>query len=289
MVALIWLSAAPPLLAQEAAAVVARYLPPKADHDIVRGNGTAEPISLGALLFPGDVIRVRGSGSAVLAYADGDQDIVEGEAEFTVPERAPLGAMARMFERLRTVLGAQYRQGANLATRSGGACTADSPANEPLQAPVLAETVSLSAGRPDVSLAWVGGCAPYAVTLTGDGGEAFAMAGLQRPMVRIDGSVLLPGRYRFRIVDARQTQLERDVEVVDAAPTGPYLADAATSELAAVAHAAWLAEQDDGRWRLESFQALRPWIRRGGTLAGTFGDQLMWGTTDPAATTTDDG
>jgi hypothetical protein len=43
------------------------------------------------------------------------------------------------------------------------------------------------------------------------------------------------------------------------------------------AQAIWLAQHEDGRWRLESFERLRPLIRAGDALAGTIGDGVLWG------------
>jgi hypothetical protein len=51
-----------------------------------------------------------------------------------------------------------------------------------------------------------------------------------------------------------------------------------TSSLGVIAQAAWLAGQDGGRWRLESFERLRPLIRAGDPLAGAVGDGVLWGT-----------
>jgi hypothetical protein len=48
------------------------------------------------------------------------------------------------------------------------------------------------------------------------------------------------------------------------------------SALAVIARAIWLADQDEGAWRLDSFEMLRPAIRRGDPLAGRVGDVLLW-------------
>ena len=54
-----------------------------------------------------------------------------------------------------------------------------------------------------------------------------------------------------------------------------------TSALGTVAQAVWYSEQDGGRWRLESFERLRPLIRAGDPLAGALGDGVLWGSSGP--------
>lgn len=271
--------------AQEPAAVVSRYLPANAEHSVARGDGTTTILALGMPLFANDVVAVSSDGSVVLTYADGESAQLAGGSSFTVPEREPLGFVAQVFGRLQTVLSRQYKQGANLATRGDGAC-ADGVAATPLTAPALAAESYLVEGHADLSLAWVGGCSPYSLELASKAGQTYGATRLGRPQARLDTPNLGPGEYTLTIRDARGQTFAARVIVRDAAPKGPFAGDSDSSELRAVAYAAWLANEDDGRWRWESFQVLRPWIRGGSTLAGTYGDLVLWG--DPRLAASDD-
>lgn len=262
--------------AEDATAVVAKYLPPKAEHVIVRADGEGAIAGLGTPLFAGDTVKVEDGGSLVIAYADGDRDELQGPVTFAVPEKEPMGAAARIYDRLQVMLGRKYRQGSNLATRNAGDCDAN---DLPLEAPVLSATTFLSVGHENVALAWVGGCAPYSLSMEGPGSTRIQLNGLKRPLTRIDSNGLTAGSYKLIISDARAQELLVSV-VLTHLPVGPIDYGNIESELDAVAYAAWLANHEDGGWRLESFQQIRPWIRDGGVMAGTFGDMIMWG--DPS-------
>ena len=263
-------------VAEDAAAVVAKYLPPKAEPIIVRADGEQSTAGLGTPLYAGDTVKVADGGSLVVAYADGERDTLEGPTTFSVPEKAPMGMAAKIYDRLQVMLGRQYRQGANLATRNPGDCK---NAALVLDAPVLRDTTYLSVGHENVALAWVGGCAPYSLSLDGAEANRVRQDGLKRPLTRFDGRGLAAGDYTLTLRDA-QAQVITVTVTLGELPAGPMDHVAIQTELEAVAYAAWLANYDGGSWRLESFQQLRPWIRDGGVMAGTFGDLVMWG--DPS-------
>jgi hypothetical protein len=262
---------------QEPAAVVSRYLPTKADHFIERADGTTAVVALGAPLFAGDSVVVLPGGSVVLAYSDGDTEELSGATSFTVPAREPMGLVAQMFGRLQTVLGRQYRQGANLATRGDSDCGGEDAAVLPLAVPALQPIAYLGPGHDDLSLAWVGGCGPYSLSISGHPGQRFSADGLLRPQARLATAGLATGEYRLSVRDASGQEYASRLVVHEGLPAGPFANDVDSNELTAVAYAAWLAGHEDGRWRWESFQVLRPWIRRGSALAGTYGDLLLWG------------
>ena len=268
-------------LADEAAAVVAKYLPPKAEHVIERAGGDDAIAGLGTPLFAGDTVVVAAGGSLDIAYADGATESLEGPTTFAVPDKEPLGATARIYDRLQALLGRKYRQGSNLATRNPGACDANTP---PLEAPVLRETSYLATGHSNIALAWLGGCAPYSLKLfaadSAVGSATVLQGDLPRPLTRFNSNQLAAGEYTLTIGDASGRAITTTILVVAAVPEDADVSADVRSELDAVAYAAWLASHDEGRWRLESFQQLRPWIRAGGAMAGTYGDLVMWGEPD---------
>lgn len=259
--------------AQDASAVVAKYLPPKAEHVIVRAGGEESIAGLGTPLYAGDTVKVADGGSLVVAYADGGRENLEGPTAFAVPEKERMGMAGRIYDRLQIILGREYRQGSNLATRNAGSCNSNTP---PLDAPVLSSTTYLSVGHENIALAWVGGCAPYSLRYDGPGDTRIRLRDLKRPLTRIDVRGLAAGDYTLTIADAQEQEIAVAVVLTDL-PDGPIEYGNIQSELDAVAHAAWLANHEGGGWRLESFQQIRPWIRDGGVMAGTFGDLIMWG------------
>ena len=265
------------------AGIVSKYLPPKADHGVTRSTGNIEQVGLGTLLYLGDTVQVASGGQLTIAYADGTSETYEGKVSFEVPDRQPLGALARIFSRLQAVLGQQYRQGANLATRNPGKCPDDETAVSELSVPVLRPTSHLIAGQDNLSLAWLGGCAPYRISFAASNQTLYSAKDLKRPMARTWTAAISAGSYRLSIADARDQHADFDIVVMEALPASPYHSASEPGELEAVADAAWLANHDDGRWRWESFQRLRPWIRSGSTLAGTYADLIMWG--DPGLAT----
>jgi hypothetical protein len=100
--------------------------------------------------------------------------------------------------------------------------------------------------------------------------------------VRLDQVPLPVGRYQVVITDAGGRQFEGSLEAMPATPTLPPELASDAGNLGIIAQAAWLAEQDAGRWRLDSFERLRPLIRAGDPLAGSFGDALLWAPAPPA-------
>lgn len=273
-------------VADEAAAVVAKYLPPKAQHAVIRNSDEESLLGLGTPLYAGDTLRVASGGSVSIAFADGSTETLDGPQEFTVPEAEPLGTTARIFGRLQAMLGRKYRQGGNLATRGPGDCPDDQTELPALAAPALHAETHVAAGHENLALAWTGGCAPYSLSVGAGGENAVALTNLKRPLIRIESTSLDVGQYQLVIRDAAGQTLDVSLTVGAQLPAGPVALAADASEIDTVAHAAWLANYDDGRWRWESFQQLRPWIRQGGTLAGTFGDLVMWG--DPSMDIADD-
>ncbi len=67
------------------------------------------------------------------------------------------------------------------------------------------------------------------------------------------------------------------LEAMASGPTLPADLAVDATPLGVVAQAVWLADHEGGRWRLESFERLRPLIRSGDPLAGTIGDGVLWG------------
>jgi hypothetical protein len=264
--------------AQGIAGIVIEYQPAAATHTVQRAqDGVSELVGLGTPVHVGDRVVIGERGAVTIEFANGRRETYTGPQTVLVPAVPPLGVAGRIIQGLRSLVAQEYRSGTTAATRGTGECAgvADPP---PVTAPVLRPVTRLLAGTRDLSLAWLGGCAPYAVRLERGGRSLVDAAGLGRPLLRTDTIVLEPGAYRLAITTSGPaTGAAFDVIVADALPAAPDGLDADDSPLGHVARAAWLAELDDGAWRWEAFQLLRPLIREGHTLAGVLADLLMWG------------
>jgi hypothetical protein len=95
--------------------------------------------------------------------------------------------------------------------------------------------------------------------------------------VRLDDVPLSAGQYSVGITDVAGRRFDAALTAVARGPEVPPDLAADTSSLGVIAQAVWLAGQDGGRWRLESFERLRPLIRAGDPLAGAVGDGVLWG------------
>ncbi len=122
---------------------------------------------------------------------------------------------------------------------------------------------SLLAGLRPLSLGWYGGAPPYEVTLLPAEGEAalFAESGLGEPVLPPRSLGMAPGSYRLTIADSRKDKISRKLEVVPEAAEPRMPVDkvpaGVAAEIRTMARAQWLSQQDDGRWRLQAYLALR--------------------------------
>ena len=110
------------------------------------------------------------------------------------------------------------------------------------------------------------------------GGQALVdRESIEGRQVRLDDVPLAPGRYTVVITDIDSRRFEGALEATGRGPALPAELAADTSSLGVVAQAVWLADHEGGRWRLESFERLRPLIRAGDPLANAIGDGVLWG------------
>jgi hypothetical protein len=197
-----------------------------------------------------------------VSYSDGRTETVQGT--YAVPDRSPgaPGLLGNLFDVLAGMVTRQFnydRQAVIAAVRG----------EEPLDLPLLwSDENYVVAGSRALALSWVGGEAPFAVEIGPEAGPpAIAKAGVTD---RGLGPVLVdltPGPWRLAIHDATGETVEGALTVVPtselpAAPPDQGLEDLPEA-LREAAYAAWLAEQDDGRWMYEAYL-------RAGALAGEF-------------------
>ncbi len=236
-------------------------VPPSSNYAVVRGNETSG-VKLLSQLFDGDKLVVRDPDAQIrLRMSSGDTVVVmASQSPFTVAAR-----------------GTENTRFSNLVATMQDALTwwFDSPQYEVnlmprneahrLSVPLLANTSpKVIAGNRRFALAWQGGTPPYVLMLRNvDSDEVLAkVEGLTEPAAVLGEQALKKGRYEVTVTDDSETGVAvrhrfRAVSM-DSVPLAP--ANEGLSELPPpvriTAEAYWLAQQDGGAWRLESFMRL---------------------------------
>ena len=274
---------AQPAPAQEVGMVV-DYSPARGVHTIRHADGTTVPVKLGTLLVAGDVVQVEAGGRVFVQLNDGtEHDVPTGE--WRVPDAKPLGAIAGFLRSLPRLLDAQAHIAASASTRGSQTCDAADP-NAAIEAPILREHSKVTSGTQNLALGWFGGCAPFAVSLRRGDVVVSEVAALKRRQHQFADLTLSAGQYQLRIGDSTGHRRAYAIDVVDKTPAPPADLDAADTATATIARALWLAELDDGTWRLESFKTLRPMMAQKERIAALIGDYLLVSTEAVAAPNT---
>lgn len=257
--------------------VVAGYRPSAARFAFARSNRDEPvPVQIGAVVMAGDRITLPGGAAVTVQLSNGKSASFSGPGTFTVPDARPLGQLALILQSLTALVDDEYRLAGTAASRGGEACGQDGQAVKPIAVPILLPGARVQAGTRDIPLGWRGGCPPFVVAVQDDGRRLVHRESIEGWQVRLDQVPLPVGQYKVVITDAGGRQFETSLEALPATPAMPPELAADAGNLGIIAEAAWLAEQDAGRWRLDSFERLRPLIRAGDPLAGSFGDALLW-------------
>jgi hypothetical protein len=276
---LVLLVAVRPAIADDAAVgVVAEYRPAAARYVIERSSSHPVPVRIGTVVMAGDQVTLPTGGTLVLRLADGERREIRGPRTYDVPASQSLGKLAAIFGSIPALFDDEFRVEGTAAARGGEKCSRSAADSQPIEIPILAPGARIIAGERDLPLAWRGGCAPFVVTLWSGERKLIDRESIEGRQVRLDDLPLVRGRYDVTIVDGSGLEGHATIEAVDAGPTLPVELANDTSALGVIAQAVWLAQQDVGRWRLDSFERLRPLIRSGDSLAGAIGDGLLWGT-----------
>jgi hypothetical protein len=241
---------------------------------VVRGGRRVEnPVALFGAVEAGDVFSVATHGTEVtLRFVNRQRVVVAyGNSPYTVPsfqQRSTISDAA-----LRTVSsGISLIQGANTDKvqalgRTGGGLPEENCApnflttDRPLRVPLLeGADVRLSTGAAlGFQLSWLGGEAPFDLTVEAIGGARRAAIKVQVRCVDWRSLALEEGQYRVLIVDNNQRRFERSISVVPAAivPSNAAFRAGSDSDFeVTLVRAYWLAGESDGDWALEAFRAL---------------------------------
>lgn len=258
--------------------VVAEYRPASGRFNFTRApKGEQVPVRIGSVVQSGDKLSLPAGASVLLQLSDGKVMAFNGPGAFVVPDGRPLGKLATIITSLGSMLDDEYRLSGTAASRGGESCGKDGVVVKPIEVPILAGGANIVAGERDLPLAWRGGCPPFVVKVLSGGDSLVYRESIAGWQVRLDDVPLAAGTYVVVVADSDGRQFKADLVAAKEGPALPTELAADNSSLGVTAQAAWLARQDEGRWRLESFERLRPLIRGGDALAGTFGDGLLWG------------
>lgn len=265
--------------ADEGVGIVAEYRPAAARFEFSRADQLV-PVRIGMVVVPGDSLKLPAGSAVVVQQGDGKRLEFTGPGHFEVPAAAPLGKISAIFRSLSAVFDDEYRLAGTAASRSGEDCGGDTEVRA-IEVPILTGKPAIAAGTRDLPLTWIGGCTPFAVSLQNDAGRMLYRESVEGRQVRLDDVPLKPGSYIITVADSTGLSFRGTVEAMPAAPTLPAELASDASPLGVVAGAVWLSEQDNGRWRFDSFERLRPLIRAGDPLAGAIGDGVLWGDAQP--------
>jgi hypothetical protein len=263
---------------EQGVGVVAEYRPAAGRFTFTRPPAQSQvPVRIGTVVMAGDQVTLPAGSTVLVHLADETTRSFQGPGTFEVPTPRRFGKPLRVFLSIRALFDDEYRLAGIAASRGGETCGDVGKAVAPIDVPILAGEARIVAGERDLPLAWHGGCEPFVVMVRSDHGTVVMRESVVGRQLRLDNVPLSVGRYTIEISDATGVRFEAVLEAVSQGPAVPAeLADDITP-LGVIAQALWMADQDGGRWRMDSFERLRPLIRKGDPLAGAIGDGVLWG------------
>lgn len=222
------------------------------------------------ILKPGDVVHIKGLASLKVRMADGNSVIIDkkvaGERGYLFhPEKVSL------FDNLAHKYG--FGSAASMVVVAGtrgnkcGQGELAMPANMPDAIPFY-----LQSGERELHFRWVGGKPPYRLTLSRNG-KVLAEGQVDNACeITFHKQIWQPGIYTLDLRDGPCLALEQQkdcawfderVTVVEPGKLPPMPQEIAKSSLDIVEkqalYAEYLAQEDQGNWRLEALQQLFPW------------------------------
>jgi hypothetical protein len=245
--------------------VIVDYSPPGASLYVER-SGVKQPVRIASVVEAGDKIELPASASVTVELADGRQMSSTGPGTWEAPDAPALGAIATFFHRVALIMEPDYRLTASAITRDVTLCKTG-----PIRVPVLPRGARVVAGERGLSLTWTGGCPPYRLELTSDHGTLRMESGLTSREYRFEQVALNPGSYAVSITDRAGTNVTLPFAARADRPAWPDTLTTDSSHLGTMARALWLADVDQGAWRLDSGELLLPLRRQHDPLA-----QAVW-------------
>ncbi len=253
------------------------YQPPEALHTLIRA-GVAKPMALklGTPLHANDLIRLDTSGKVIVGLADDTEQEVTGPGRWRVPSVKPTSAALQIMRTLLGMLDKQEQLAGSAATRNLQGCLQGAEA-EPIRMPMLMASSQVTAGTQPLRLRWLGGCPPFVVSLESNGSVLKEAPPRSQNSLELADLTLTAGTYQLRIRDRDGPPRTFSFQAVDAAPRLPADLAAGTSTVRVLARALWLADAEQGAWRLESIKVLGPLLEQRQPAALRLADYVQLG------------
>jgi hypothetical protein len=247
--------------------------PPQDEHVSVR---------IGTVVVAGDrIVLDRADQSVTLQLASGKVARFLGPGDYRVPNGRALGKLTAIFQSLPDLFDGGHGLSGTAASRSIEECGMAGFDPSPITAPVMNAETRVVAGDRDLLLAWNGGCPPFVVTLSSGTATLAHRDSIDKWYVLLNGLSMPSGRYTVRISDASDRHWEGPLQAQAQSPRIPADIASDNSRLGRNAQAICLAQQDDGRWRLESANWLESLRRAEDPLATAISNGLLWGSAAP--------
>jgi len=249
--------------------VIIDYSPPGAMLYLERSE-LKLPVRIATVVHAGDRIQLPADSSVTVERADSRRVSSSGPGTWEVPAAPALGSIAPYFHRLALIMDPDYRLSASAITREVQFCKRES-----IAVPVLPKGALVKAGRRGLSMAWTGACPPYHLELKSAHDTLAVESGVASREFRFEQLTLDPGQYSVSITDSAGTIASFPFSARSEAPAWPDTLAADTSHLGTVARAVWLAEVDQGVWRIDSVELLRPLRRQHDRLAEAVSQSIL--------------
>ncbi len=262
----------------ESVAIVADYQPASARLSISRA-GQPVPLTIGTQVFPDDTVELSAGNQVMVTTADGTVAQIAGPGKnlrLAPASARSLGVLSGVLASLQGYFGEPYRAKRIAAAQGSEDCVG----RRAIEVPLFGASAAIVAGTRDLRFAWAGGCGPFTITVRDAASRELARVETSSRTARFRELALSPGRVVIEIRDKQQT-LQVELQAAAAHPAFPPELATEAGPLAVLGKAHWLAGQDAGRWKFESFELLAPLIRAGDPLASNYGDVLMWGAGGP--------
>lgn len=234
------------------------------------------PVRIGAVVQTGDQIALPAGASVTVQLGEG-RTIVFPSGTSVVPDGPSLSSrLASIYHSLSAVFDDDFRQSRTAASRGSTSCVAGEAVAQ-IEVPVFLSGATVAAGIRDLPVVWSGGCAPFDVSLLKGSDTVAVQRAIGTRQTRMNQLRLGEGRYVLRVTDGTGHKFEGFLDCVSHTPATPEEILRDTTALGVIAQAMWMATIDGGRWRLESFEMLRPLVRQRNPLAGAAADWVLWG------------
>lgn len=251
------------------------YAPDEAILQLRRpGVSGSLPVGIATVVRTGDEITLPAQSTLTVEFADNRQIVSSGPGTWMVPPAPSIGFLAALFHRVEFSMAPNDVRVATAITRSSQSCEAASVA--PIAVPAWRPNARVIAGRRGLSLAWTGGCPPYQVELRAGEHLIASQSAVKVAEVRFDDLTLAPGVMTLAIKGARGAPASFSIVVAAHQPMPPRALIQDPSHLAQIARALWLADIEDGRWRLDAVELLARPAGSGDTMAAYEIKRLLW-------------